>query len=165
MFFCGMSIVHEIEKTIQPLLAQNSYELIETQYRKEGGRWILRIFVDRITEENDARSKISLEDCEKVSEMVGTLLDAEEFFSQPYTLEVSSPGINRALKKESHFLRSVGKKVKISLFAPLSPKSPQKNFSGTLISCREGNVEVDDSVSGLVKIPLSMIAKANLDII
>lgn len=160
-----MSIVHEIEKAIQPLLEQNHYELIETQYRKEGGRWVLRIFVDRFSDEGDARSKISLEDCEKVSEMVGTLLDAEEIFSNPYTLEVSSPGINRALKKESHFLRSVGQKVKISLFAPLSSKSPQKNFSGMLLACREGNVEVEDSVSGMVAIPLSLIAKANLDII
>lgn len=125
----------------------------------------MRIFVDKTTEGCETSEKISLADCEKVSQMVGTLLDGTELFSNPYTLEVSSPGINRALKKESHFRRSLGKKVKISLFAPLSSKSPQKNFSGVLLNCKEGTVTIEDVVSGVVAIPLELIAKANLDII
>lgn len=168
-----MGIVEEIESFIRPVLAENQFELLETQYRKESGRWVLRIFIDKFetmgtlkTEQmKEHKSAVTLADCEKVSNMVGVLLDASELVGNGYVLEVSSPGINRALKKESHFQRHLGEKVKVALFAPLSDQTKQKNFSGVLVECKSDAIEVEDIVSGKVRIPLSAIAKAHLDLI
>lgn len=177
MFFetITMNLTEEIEKLVRPDLEGQQYELVETQYRKESGRWVLRLFIDRMqghglsgtgTGENPGeKNKISLADCEKVSELVGTLLDSSDLLSSTYVLEVSSPGINRRLKNESHFSRFIGEKVKISLYGPLLRESQQKNFSGVLLSCERGMVEVEDIVSGRVQIPLNVIAKAHLDAI
>jgi ribosome maturation factor RimP len=80
-------------------------------------------------------------------------------------LEVSSPGINRPLKNEAHFQNFIGEKVKVTLFYPLTQDGRQKNFSGLLVACRDQAVEIEDLVSGRVRIPISAIAKANLDLI
>ncbi len=110
-------------------------------------------------------SGITLDDCEKVTDFVGAVLDTSDLLTEAYVLEVSSPGINRPLKKEADYRRFIGQKAKISLYAPLSPDKNQKNFAGLLVQCSEGMIEIDDITSGRVKIPLASVAKANLDII
>lgn len=167
-----MSIVDEIEKFIRPALSEKRFELVETQYRKESGNWVLRIFIDKVWDGTVMNSSVgmkgsgvTLDDCEKVSESVGSLLDSSGLLTDSYVLEVSSPGVNRPLKNESHFQRYVGEKVKIALYAPISDDSKQKNFSGVLLGCANQIVQVDDVVSGKVQIPISSIAKAHLDIL
>lgn len=108
---------------------------------------------------------VTLSDCEKVSDLIGALLDSSDFLRNSYLLEVSSPGINRSLKKESHFQQNIGKKVKISLYTPLSDESKQKNFSGILLGCKDQIIEVEDVVSGKTQIQLSSIHKAHLNLI
>ena len=164
-----MATVEDIEKVVRPLLSENRFELVETHYRKEAGRWVLRLFIDKITDEVQSRgfrgSSVTLDDCENVSRVVGDSLDASNLLGAPYVLEVSSPGINRPLKNEAHFKMGVGQNVKVSLYAPLNETTNQKNFSGILTACANQSVELIDNVSGKVNIPLSRIAKAHLDLI
>lgn len=165
-----MSTVNEIEELIQPVLSDHSFELVETQYRRESGRWVVRIFIDHAESGQPVvagqhGSSVTLDDCEKVSDWVGAALDASDVLAEQYVLEVSSPGLNRPLKKERDFQRFAGENVKISLFAPLTGEQNQKNFAGRLVQCLDGIVELEDATSGLTKIPVSAIAKAHLDII
>jgi ribosome maturation factor RimP len=169
-----MSTVEEIENFIRPNLANQQYDLIDIQYRREAGGWVLRLFIDKMhvpvsngheSIENLLKSEISLDDCEKVSNLVSDLLDSSEFLKDPYTLEVSSPGINRPLKNASDFQKYKGQKIKVSLYAPLLQDSKQKNFSGILIGSDGSSIEVEDIISGKTKIPLESIAKANLNLI
>ncbi len=165
-----MNVVEQIENHIRPVLAEKRFELIETQYRKEAGQWILRIFIDKMDDTRNPTqvklgSNVTLGDCEKVSEVVGASLDDSNLVEPSYVLEVSSPGVNRPLKTEDHFRRFVGQNVKVSTFAPLDETTRQKNFSGILLSCDGMQIEVVDAVSGKVQIQLSTIAKAHLDLI
>ena len=159
-----MRAVEEIEKLIRPTLEENHFELVETQYRKESGRWVVRVVVDRQQSAEHAES-ITLSDCEKITGFVGDVLDGYPLLNSSYVLEVSSPGINRPLKNEDHFLRYIGQKVKVSLYAPISETSKQKNFSGILLDCKDRTVEVEDIISGRTQISIADIAKAHLDII
>lgn len=166
-----MGIAEEIENLIRPVLSEQKFELVDIQYRKEPGGWILRLFIDKIIDsaipdsEKKTGSSVTLDDCEKVSDIIGSLLDQSVILNVPYNLEVSSPGINRPLKNEKDFKNHLNEKVRVSLYAPLSEQSKQKNFSGILISSENQMIEVEDVVSGKTQIPISAIAKANLDII
>ena len=164
-----MPTVEEIEEVVKPLLTENRFELVETHYRKEAGRWVLRLFIDKLSDAGESLgfrgSKVTLDDCEKVSSIVGDRLDASDLLGASYVLEVSSPGINRPLKNEDHFKAALGQNVKISLYAPLNVASNQKNFNGILTACEHQAVELIDHTSGKVTIPFSAIAKANLDLI
>jgi ribosome maturation factor RimP len=151
---------------IRPVLEQDRFDLVDTQYRREGGRWVLRIFIDRIQAEGKSKpAGITLDDCEKVSRTVGDLLDGSDAVTGAYTLEVSSPGVNRPLKRAEDFRRFVGQKVKVTLFSPLAESSKQRNFAGPLLKAGDQGIEVDDIVSGKTEIPIASIAKANLDLI
>ena len=164
-----MPTVEDIERVVKPVLIENRFELIETHYRKEAGRWVLRLFIDKLPETGESLgfrgSKVTLEDCEIVSAFVGDTLDASDLIGMSYVLEVSSPGINRPLKNEAHFRTAMGQNVKISLYAPLFENSNQKNFGGILAAAGHGTVELIDDTSGKVTIPIEKIAKARLDLI
>ena len=170
-----MGVAEEIGDLISAVLREKGFDLVEIHYRKESARWVLRLFIDdlpRVPDEAGPNaacvkkgSAVTLDDCEYVSSLVGDLLDSSTVISGEYTLEVSSPGVNRLLRNEKDFLRFVGEKVKVSLYAPLSAGSIQKNFSGILAGCAGTEIEVDDVISGKVRLPLSSIAKAHLNII
>lgn len=155
-----MDKIAEIEQALEPVLAQNHFELIETQYLREAGKWVLRLFIDKIPD-----GGVTLDDCSRLSDLAGDVLDASQVLTGNYVLEVSSPGVNRLLKTEAHFNKAVGQSVKVSVYAPVSEGSNQKNFKGVLMGFQGGTLEVDDATSGRVSIPLSAVAKANLDLI
>ena len=155
-----MDKVFEIEQVVKPVLAENHFELIETQYRREAGRWVLRLLID-----GETRS-VTLDDCGRMSDAVGNALDAKpEILGDSYVLEVSSPGINRPLKTEAHFRKAIGKNAKVILDQPLRESSAQKNFTGIILDIKDGVLELNDATSGRVEIPLSMISKAHLDLV
>ena len=161
-----MDKIEEIERAVRPVLDQNRFELIETQYRREAGGWVLRLFIDKLPNNGSLTAgSVTLNDCGLVTGLVGAVLDETNVVDSNYILEVSSPGINRALKTEAHFLKAVGQNVKLSLHAPLKPDSLQRNFKGVLAGVRNGTLELEDATSGRVDIPLNAVAKANLDII
>jgi ribosome maturation factor RimP len=123
-----MQAVEEVSLLIEPILDEMEIELVDVEYLSEGGRWVLRIYVDR-------EGGITLDDCARVSREIEDLIEVKDFFRQPYVLEVSSPGLNRRLKKEKDFARAVGKNVAIRLAAPLDGR---RNFKGNLESFVDG---------------------------
>ena len=96
-----MDIKEKIQELIEPVLNRENYELVELQYRRERTGLVLRIFIDRV-------QGIILNDCVKVSEKLSQLLDEKDIIPERYTLEVSSPGLERILRKETDFQRFSG---------------------------------------------------------
>jgi ribosome maturation factor RimP len=160
----------------EPLLAAEGYELVDLEYVREREGWVLRLFIDRLDhtpglpnpKKADAPpgSGVGIEDCTKASHAVETALDVEDFIPQEYSLEVSSPGLDRPLKKPEHFVKSLGKKVKVKTFGPLALREgepPRKNFSGVLSEVDGEAVVVTVEGAGAFRIPMKEIAKANLE--
>ena len=125
----------EIEKLVEALVDQESAELVDLRYAKEGPKWILRVYVDK-------PGGVTLDDCAYFSDRIGSLLDSTAAMDKSYILEVSSPGLDRVIKKEKDFARFAGKKVKIRLKVP---ENGQRNFHVTLTGFENGKVIVDDN--------------------
>ena len=138
-----------------PIVAAEGLELIEVEYARERDGWVLRLFIDK-------EGGIGLEHCQIASKAVETALDVEDFIPQEYHLEVSSPGLDRPLKKPQHFAKVVGQKVKVKTFGPLFTP-PRKQFTGTLSAVTPEAVTVEVEGAGRFDIPFKDIAKANLE--
>ena len=110
------------ETLIQPLIDANHFELVDVEWVKEGANWYLRVFIDK-------EGGITVDDCELVSRAFEEILDKEDYISENYIFEVSSPGLDRPLKKEKDFARSIGKDVEIKLYKALNK---EKEFVGVL---------------------------------
>jgi len=133
-------------------------QLFHIEFRKQGRRWVLRLYIDK-------EGGVTLDDCEKVSSQLSTELDVENFIQHSYTLEVSSPGLDRPLLSENDYLKHSGKLVKIKTHEPIDG---QRNFKGKLMGYSDGMVvlEVDvrkDETRRLL-IPYASIASARLEI-
>lgn len=147
------------EKTRQlaePLVQAEGLELVDVEFIREQAGWILRVYIDK------PGGKVGLDECSAVSHALDPVLDVEDFIPHEYSLEVSSPGLNRPLKKPEHFQRAVGQKVKVKTFGPIG-EPPRKNFSGVLTGVGEGEVTVEVEGAGAFRIPLRDIAKAHLE--
>lgn len=150
----NMSIADKIETLIAPLLEKEKMELVDIQYAHEGGRNVLRVFLDK-------EGGIMLGDCERMSREIGDIADNSGIISQAYVLEISSPGIDRVLKKEKDFVRFTGCRAHISLFAPIDG---QRNFIGKIVSAGNGSLTVsDNSTNKTLTISLAAIARARLE--
>jgi len=114
--------VKKTEKLIEPILAENNFDLYDVEYVKEGSNWYLRAYIDK-------EGGINVNDCELVSRQLSDLLDKEDFIPEPYILEVSSPGLGRQLKKDKHFDKSIGQEVEVKLYKPINK---QKEWVGIL---------------------------------
>lgn len=114
----------EAERLLEPALKQLGIELIDVEYVREQN-WILRVFIDK-------EGGVDLNDCQQISEKAGELLDEADLISANYMLEVSSPGLNRVLKKDKDFLRYAGEEVDVKLFAPLEEVGGVKAFTAVL---------------------------------
>jgi ribosome maturation factor RimP len=147
-------ILNRLEELIQPFLAAQGAELVDLQYgRPRRGRGILRLFVDR-------PGGITLEEITRISRVVGDLLDVHDLISGSYTLEVSSPGLTRALKKPQDYQRYVGRLVRVTTRAPWEGSQVH---CGILQGLQEDRVCLKEGES-LLCIPLSEIARARLEI-
>ncbi|MBI4051828.1 MAG: ribosome maturation factor RimP [Elusimicrobia bacterium] len=142
-----------IEKTIAPLLEQEAVELVDLRYIRENGRYILRFFLDK-------SGGITLDDCEYLSNRIGSLLDMTDALTGPYVLEVSSPGLDRVIKKEKDFERFKDHRVKIHLKHP-NPDG-QRNFLGILKGLESG-VLLLEADSRTLQLPLEEVEEARLD--
>lgn len=120
----------ELETLLSPLVEQEGGELVDLQWRREGGHWVLRLFLDK-------KGGITLDDCEYFSNRVGAALDERDAIEQSYTLEVSSPGLDRVIKKDADFARFAGRPVKLKLKLP---ENGSRRFSGILKGLVEGKV-------------------------
>lgn len=119
-----------LEKALLPLIEQESAELVDLSFHKEGPKWVLRVYLDK-------EGGITLDDCAYFSDRIGALLDDANLIERSYVLEVSSPGLDRVIKKDKDFTRFSGKAVTLRLKAP---EEGQRNFKGILRGLREGKV-------------------------
>ncbi|MDR1474479.1 MAG: ribosome maturation factor RimP [Endomicrobium sp.] len=143
----------EIENLIESITIKENYELVDVQYVKENGDWIVRIFIDK-------DGGVTMSDCEKISLLFGAVLDERDILKDSYVLEVSSPGLNRVLKKEESFKRFIGAKIRLQTFEAINN---QKNFLGKLLDFKDGIVKIEDAANGIVEIKFLDIKKANVE--
>lgn len=109
------------------------YEIVEVEYRLESGRWTLRVYID-------AEAGITIDDCADVSQAVSVLLDEAGFLSDAYTLEVSSPGLARPVRKAADFERFAGQPIVLRAAAAVQGR---KRYKGVLLGLREGLIEIE----------------------
>ena len=127
------SIEEKVESLIKTKIEQNGYSLYDVQYAKEGKNYFLRIFIDK-------PEGIDLNDCEKVNDLINPLLDEVDYIKEQYFLEVSSPGIERVLRKDEHLKENIGNEIEIKLF---KPENGKKEFEGTLNSFDKENIKIN----------------------
>ena len=144
-------IRRQVEELSESLVAAEGMELVDLEYRREGPRWVLRLFIDK-------EGGVNIDDCARISQELGDLLDVKNIIPQAYVLEVSSPGLNRRVRKKEDFARFVGQKVQLWLVAP---QDGRRKIVGDLIGV-EGEEVVVAAVEGRFSVALKDIAKANL---
>ena len=149
-------IVTKTTAVADPIVAAEGLELIDVDWVREGPSWILRLYVDK------PGGGVGLEDCQRASHAVETAIDVADFISHEYALEVSSPGVNRPLTKDRHFIAAIGQQVRIKTFGPLGDP-PRKNYLGMLVGFTDGAAEVEVEGAGHFHIPLKDIAKASIE--
>ena len=143
-------------RLLEPPIEALNYELIDIEFAREGRGGVLRIFIDRRADE--LRENITVDDCARVSHAVSEVLEIEDPIQGHYTLEVSSPGFDRILRKREHFERFVGERIFVELKLPIDGR---RRFAGMLKSIADDSivVEVDGQAHSL---PLERIQKARL---
>jgi ribosome maturation factor RimP len=142
-----------VRQLVEQVVQSQGYELVDVELKGAGNNSVLRIFIDTPT-------GVTHGDCELVSEQVGTVLDVEDVIPFSYTLEVSSPGLDRKLFKEADYVRFAGKLAKIQTRIPLEH---QKVFKGRLRGLQEGKVQLELPQGDLLEIPLDVVSEARLE--
>ncbi len=144
-------ITGQITDLIESILLELGFELVDVDYLSEHGRWVLRIYIDKA-------GGVTIDDCAKISGELGDLIDIKDIVRHEYVLEVSSPGLNRPLKKEADFSRVIGKKVRAKMKMPVNGR---RNFCGYLKDVRDHIIYIEDE-GGLITLSWPEIDKANL---
>ena len=151
----------KIENLVMPILDELGFELVDLLLQQDGRQLALRIFIDK-------PGGITLDNCVEVSREVSAILEIEDPIRSAYRLEVSSPGLDRPLKKPADFERFAGHKIKLKTARMLDPDErghERKTFVGTLLGFEDDRVRLEqsDKRGGLIVIPLNEIEKANLE--
>jgi ribosome maturation factor RimP len=149
-------IADRIRGLLDPILKSLGLSLWDIELLKHSPSWLLRIYIDR------EESGVTLNDCEAVSRDLGAALDVEDIISHAYTLEVSSPGLDRTLSKPEHYARFTGSVVKIKTYQQING---QKVFRGKLVGLAGELVKVELESGSIVDIPLAAVAKASLEVV
>jgi len=142
-----------IATVIGRVVAREQLELVHWELLGPPGRHMLRVYIDK-------PGGVSLGDCETVSNQIGVVLDVENLIPSRYTLEVSSPGLERGLYKREDYLRFAGSRVKVRTAEPIGA---QRNFRGKLEGIADDLVHLDCDQLGHIEIPYEKILKANLE--
>jgi ribosome maturation factor RimP len=145
-------IVERVTEIAQRVAASEGMELVEVEWLGAGKNRLLRLFIDK-------PGGVSLDDCENISHQVGTILDVEDVIAAHYTLEVSSPGLDRKLLKPADYQRFLGRKARIKLRRAIEGRS---NFVGRLAEFDQGQVGLDVEGGRRVRFPLEEVAAARL---
>jgi len=156
LFFFGHSLMtgplrEKLIALTEPLLEQLGYELVDLEYAPGRTHAVLRVFIDR-------PEGVGLDDCERVSHELSALMDVEDPVPVAYTLEVSSPGLDRVLRTPAHFQRFVGERMWLELRAA---RDGRRRYTGRLEALDEQGIELN--VDGaIVRVPFSEISRARL---
>lgn len=148
----------QITEIVVPIVESMGMELVDLEYGRVGRDTILRLFIDK-------DGGVTLDDCADVSRELSLVLDVEDIIPDRYTLEVSSPGLDRPLKKAADYAKFAGRLVKIKTYEPFPDDkgNKRKTFTGNLIGLEDGVVKVTLLEGQTASIPLERIAKANLE--
>ena len=131
-------IEDKVEKLVKEKIESLGYDLYDVEYSKEGKNYFLRIFID-------SPKGIDLNDCEKVNDGINELLDQADYIKEQYFLEVSSPGIERILRKDKHLEQNIGKEVNIKLFK--KDENGKKEYQGILKQYNEEKIELEEEIT------------------
>lgn len=148
-----VDVTMAVENLVKPLVESEKMELVDVEYKKEGKSWYLRVFIDK-------DGGVKVDDCQNISYQIERLLDVEDIIPHSYTLEVSSPGIERPLKKLKDYERFKGKLAKIYLYSPVNNK---KNLAGKIIHVEGDAISIEEKENKeIIKVNYKDISKANL---
>ncbi len=145
-------IIERIKGIVAPILEDERLELVDIEFVAAGKRWVLRVFIDR-------EGGVTIDDCAYVSRELSRVLDVEDVVDHAYTLEVSSPGLTRPLKRMEDFVRYRGKACRIVVRGEIDGRS---DFRGEIDRVDADKVEIREKI-GIVTIPICAIKKAHLD--
>jgi len=143
----------DIARFIEPIVEDQGLELVDVEFRREQKGWVLRLFIDR-------PEGVVLNDCADISGRVGAVLDVKDIIDVPYFLEVSSPGVDRPLRKEKDFQRFTGERISLKTLESING---QKNFKGQIIGLQEDKLLLLSAEGQELKISLDNIARAHVD--
>jgi ribosome maturation factor RimP len=147
-------ITERVREIAAGAAAEKNLELVHVEMVGAASNPTVRIFIDK-------PGGVTLDDCSELSRSVEAVLDAEDFIPSAYTLEVSSPGLERGLYRLEDFERFAGNPAKVKTVEPVNG---QKNFRGRIIEVKDGEIVFEDKTSGTVRFPYAAVAKANLEI-
>ena len=139
------NIAGTVRRLIEPVALEQGVELWDVEFKKEGAAWFLRVYIDR-------EGGVGVEDCERFSRAIDGILDEADPIKQGYYLEVSSPGIERPLRRESDFARFAGQRVLVRFYAP---KDGVKELQGELAGLEDGIVTIKPDGGAAVSFPRS----------
>jgi ribosome maturation factor RimP len=144
-------ITKQVADLVEAVLDEMGFELVDVEYLAKQSRWVLGLYIDK-------PGGVTIDDCAQVSREISYLIDVKDVIDHEYVLEVSSPGLNRPLKKERDFRWARGKRVKVKMLAPLEGR---RNFTGTLKNFEAGTLYVETE-GGLVALPWREVDKARV---
>ena len=145
-------IVKGVSRIAESLLPDFGMEMVDIEFRHERGRWTLRIFIDK-------EGGVTIDDCASVSRELGDVVDAENIIDHNYVLEVSSPGLDRPLRNEQDFIRSIGKLIKLEMARPVNKR---KNFTGRLAHVKDGMLRLLVDDTDQFELPIDEIKRARI---
>ena len=146
-------IEKKTEELVMPIIERFGYELWDVEYVKEGSDYYLRIYADK-------EGGFTVDDCEAVSRAIDPLLDEEDFISDAYILEVSSPGLTRKLVKDRDFDRSIGRLIRVNLYKAVDG---EQSYVGNLKEYDNENLTVEITADNIVTIPRNNISMVRLE--
>ena len=148
------AVTQRVWELAEPVVLAAGLELVDVQYRPEGGRLVLRLLLDR------PEGGVTLEEITRTARELGDVLDAHDPVPGRYHLECSSPGLNRPLVREAHYARAVGKQVRVRTREPLNAR---RQFRGRLASVSPDGVTVVEQGDASAFIPFAAIERANVE--
>ena len=147
----NQEVVIKAESLLEPALAVLEIEIVDVEYRREQGRWVFRVFIDH-------EDGVDHDKCQQASGLIGEVLEKNQLIENTYVLEVSSPGLDRIIKKDRDFARFSEQKVKLKSFEAING---QKNFTGILKGLQDDQVKLEIG-GNIVLIPRNNVRQVRL---
>ena len=145
----------QVEAVVAPVLASHGMSLVDSEWLREGRRWVLRLFVDK-------PGGVSVGDCQAFSREAGDVLDVSGLIEPSYDLEVSSPGLDRVLRKDRELAWAVGRDVHCWVAEPVEGRT---EFSGKLLAVSPATLTLEESVGVRHEVPRRLVTKARLEVV
>jgi ribosome maturation factor RimP len=138
---------------VEPVAAGRGLEVVDVEFCPQGGRALVRVFVDR-------EGGVTLDELAQLSRELGDVIEVRDVVKMAYTLEVSSPGVNRRLTRAEHYPRFIGKRIRVQAATAIDGR---RNFLGTLVQASDTDIVLQLEQGAVIRIPFSAVARANYE--